>query len=90
VVLHNDKIYDKHVKDTHPTPEGSIFNVIEAAYSGRVQTFLATFLENRHLNLESSFIAIANPLIALVRYQLQIQMVLRFAVILKVRFVKFL
>ena len=89
VILHSDKVYDNHIKDIHPAPEGSIFNVIETAYSGRVQTFLATFLENRHLNLESSFIALANPLIALVKYQLQIQIVLRFAVILKVRFVKY-
>jgi len=67
VILHSDKVYDNHIKDIHPAPEGSIFNVIETAYSGRVQTFLATFLENRHLNLESSFIALANPLIALVK-----------------------
>ena len=67
----------------------SIFNVVESAFNRRIQLFETKFANNQFPTLDAAFVHIGGPITRLIKHQLQQKFLLKFAIVLKTKYVKY-
>ena len=84
-----EKDVTSHMTQRHSTPVNSIFNVVESAFNRRIQLFETKFANNQFLTLDAAFVHIGGPITRLIKHQLQQKFLLKVAIVLKTKYVKY-
>ena len=79
----SERQFSNHANDHHNTPPNSPFHEIESAFNRQLQIFHQKFKDGEHLTLESAFVNLGLAITKLIKYQLQLKLMLKFHLYLK-------
>ena len=85
----SERQFSNHANDHHNTPPNSPFHEIESAFNRQLQIFHQKFKDGEHLTLESAFVNLGLAITKLIKYQLQLKLMLKFSLIFKAKYAKY-